>query len=48
MERLFTSGLIKLLFTTETFALGDQHARPHRGVQLACIKFDGVGFDLMS
>ncbi|MBU0755680.1 MAG: DEAD/DEAH box helicase, partial [Planctomycetes bacterium] len=47
VERLFTSGLIKLLFTTETFALGIN--MPARTVVFSSlIKFDGVGFDLMT
>ena len=44
VERLFTSGLIKLLFTTETFALGIN--MPARTVVFASLrKFDGVQFD---
>jgi superfamily II RNA helicase len=48
VERLFTSGLLKLLFTTETFALGIN--MPARSVVFSSLrKFDGVGFDrLMS
>jgi superfamily II RNA helicase len=48
VERLFTSGLLKLLFTTETFALGIN--MPARSVIFSSLrKFDGVGFDrLMS
>ncbi|MFO0984092.1 MAG: DEAD/DEAH box helicase [Planctomycetota bacterium] len=43
VERLFTSGLLKLLFTTETFALGIN--MPARTVVFASLrKFDGVGF----
>ncbi len=44
VERLFTSGLLKLLFTTETFALGIN--MPARSVLFSSLrKFDGVGFD---
>jgi len=44
VERLFTSGLIKLLFTTETFALGIN--MPARTVIFSSLrKFDGVAFD---
>jgi superfamily II RNA helicase len=44
VERLFTSGLIKLLFTTETFALGIN--MPARTVVFSSLrKFDGVAFD---
>ncbi len=44
VERLFTSGLLRLLFTTETFALGIN--MPARAVAFASLrKFDGVGFD---
>jgi superfamily II RNA helicase len=44
VERLFTSGLIKLLFTTETFALGIN--MPARTVVFSSLrKFDGVSFD---
>jgi len=44
VERLFTSGLLKLLFTTETFALGIN--MPARSVIFSSLrKFDGVGFD---
>jgi len=47
VERLFTSGLIKLLFTTETFALGIN--MPARTVIFTSVrKFDGVGFDTMT
>ncbi len=46
VERMFTSGLIKLLFTTETFALGIN--MPARTVVFASLrKFDGVAFDYM-
>ncbi len=44
VERLFTRGLLKLLFTTETFALGIN--MPARAVVFDSItKFDGVDFD---
>ncbi len=47
VERLFTSGLLKLLFTTETFALGIN--MPARTVVFSSLrKFDGVGFDIMT
>jgi len=43
IERLFTSGLLKLLFTTETFALGVN--MPARSVVFESLrKFNGVGF----
>jgi superfamily II RNA helicase len=46
VERFFTSGLIKLLFTTETFALGIN--MPARTVVFNSLrKFDGVNFDYM-
>jgi superfamily II RNA helicase len=46
VERLFTSGLLKLLFTTETFALGIN--MPARAVVFSSLrKFDGVGFDFI-
>jgi len=46
VERLFTSGLLKLLFTTETFALGiNMPART--AVFHSLRKFDGVSFDYM-
>ena len=46
VERLFTSGLLKLLFTTETFALGIN--MPARTVVFDALrKFDGVSFDYM-
>jgi superfamily II RNA helicase len=44
VERLFTSGLLRLLFTTETFALGIN--MPARSVVFSSLrKFDGVNFD---
>lgn len=44
VERLFTTGLVKLLITTETFALGVN--MPARSVVFTSLrKFDGVGFD---
>ncbi len=44
VERLFTSGLLKLLFTTETFALGIN--MPARSVIFSSLrKFDGIKFD---
>jgi superfamily II RNA helicase len=47
VERLFTSGLIKLLFTTETFALGIN--MPARSVVFTSLrKFDGIDFDYLS
>ena len=46
VERLFTSGLLKLLFTTETFALGIN--MPARTVVFDSLrKFNGVSFDYM-
>ena len=46
VERLFTSGLLKMLFTTETFALGIN--MPARTVCFDSLKkFDGVSFDYM-
>lgn len=46
VERMFTSGLLKLLFTTETFALGiNMPART--AVFHSLRKFDGVSFDYM-
>ncbi len=46
VERLFTTGLIRLLFTTETFALGVN--MPARTVVFASLrKFDGVSFDYL-
>lgn len=44
VERLFTSGLVKLLFATETFALGIN--MPARAVVFPSLrKFDGVSVD---
>ena len=44
VERMFTAGLLKLLFTTETFALGIN--MPARTVVFNALrKFDGVTFD---
>ena len=46
VERMFTSGLLKMLFTTETFALGIN--MPARTVVFHSLrKFDGVTFDYM-
>lgn len=46
VERLFTSGLLRLLFTTETFALGIN--MPARTVVFDSLrKFDGISFDYM-
>ncbi len=46
VERMFTSGLLKLLFTTETFALGIN--MPARTVVFSSLrKFDGVNFDYL-
>jgi superfamily II RNA helicase len=46
VERMFTSGLIKLLFTTETFAIGIN--MPARSVVFTSLrKFDGVTFDYL-
>lgn len=46
VERTFTSGLLKLLFTTETFALGIN--MPARTVVFQSLKkFDGISFDYM-
>jgi len=46
VERLFTSGLLQLLFTTETFALGIN--MPARTVVFDSLrKFDGISFDYM-
>jgi superfamily II RNA helicase len=46
VERFFTSGLIKLLITTETFAVGIN--MPARTVVFHSLrKFDGVTFDYM-
>ncbi|MBL8860347.1 MAG: DEAD/DEAH box helicase [Planctomycetes bacterium] len=47
VERMFTSGLLKMLFTTETFALGIN--MPARVVVFQALrKFDGVTFDYLS
>jgi len=46
VERMFTSGLVKLLFTTETFALGIN--MPARTVVFTGLrKFDGISFDYL-
>jgi superfamily II RNA helicase len=46
VERLFTTGLIRLLFTTETFAVGVN--MPARSVVFSSLrKFDGVGFSYL-
>jgi len=46
VERLFTAGMLKLLFTTETFALGIN--MPARTVIFSSLrKFNGVGFDTL-
>lgn len=46
VERLFTSGLIKLLFTTETFAVGIN--MPARSVVFQSLrKYDGISFDYL-
>lgn len=46
VEQMFTSGLLRLLFTTETFALGIN--MPARTVAFSGLrKFDGVNFDYM-
>lgn len=46
VERMFTSGLLKLLFTTETFALGIN--MPARTVVFHSLrKFDGITFDYL-
>jgi len=46
VERMFTSGLLKLLFTTETFALGIN--MPARTVIFDSLKkYDGVSMDYM-
>jgi len=43
VERLFTSGLLRLLFATETFSLGIN--MPARSVAFSSLrKFDGTGF----
>lgn len=47
VERMFTSGLLKLLFTTETFALGIN--MPARSVVFYSLrKFDGITFDYLT
>ena len=47
VERLFTSGLLKLIFTTSTFALGIN--MPARSVVIDELNsFDGVGFSDMT
>ncbi|MEM9801928.1 MAG: DEAD/DEAH box helicase [Planctomycetota bacterium] len=44
VERMFTGGLLKMLFTTETFALGIN--MPARAAVFAGLrKYDGVSFD---
>ncbi len=44
VERMFTEGLLRLLFTTETFALGIN--MPARSVVFNALrKFDGISFD---
>jgi len=44
VERMFTAGLLPLLFTTETFALGIN--MPARSVVFQALrKFDGISFD---
>ncbi|MFT5284690.1 MAG: superfamily II RNA helicase [Planctomycetota bacterium] len=46
VERMFTSGLLRMLFTTETFALGIN--MPARTVVFHSLrKFDGVTFDFL-
>ncbi|MDF1839106.1 MAG: DEAD/DEAH box helicase [Planctomycetota bacterium] len=46
VERMFTEGLLKLLFTTETFALGIN--MPARAVVFNGLKkFDGISFDYL-
>ncbi|MCC6670804.1 MAG: DEAD/DEAH box helicase [Planctomycetes bacterium] len=46
VERLFTSGLLRMLFTTETFALGIN--MPARTVVFDALrKFDGVSIDYL-
>ena len=46
VERMFTAGLIKMLFTTETFALGIN--MPARSVVFSSLrKFDGIAFEYM-
>ncbi len=47
VEQLFTEGLIKLLFTTETFALGIN--MPAAAVIFTGLeKYDGISFDIMT
>jgi superfamily II RNA helicase len=47
VERLFTTGLVKLLFTTETFALGVN--MPARTVVFSSLrKYNGINFDYLS
>jgi superfamily II RNA helicase len=47
VERLFTTGLVRLLFTTETFAVGVN--MPARSVVFSSLrKYDGVGFSYLS
>ncbi|MGQ0553979.1 MAG: DEAD/DEAH box helicase [Planctomycetota bacterium] len=46
VERLFTSGLLRLLFATETFSIGIN--MPARTVVFSSLrKFDGVGFSTL-
>lgn len=46
VERLFTSGMLRLLFATETFSIGIN--MPARAVVFAGLrKFDGVGFSTL-
>ncbi len=46
VERLFSTGLLKILYTTETFALGIN--MPARAVVFDSLtKFDGIDFDYM-
>ncbi|MDF1798541.1 MAG: DEAD/DEAH box helicase [Planctomycetota bacterium] len=46
VERMFTSGLLKMIFTTETFAIGIN--MPARTVVFANLKkFDGISMDYM-
>ena len=46
VERLFATGLLKVLYTTETFALGIN--MPARAVVFDSLtKFDGIDFDYM-
>jgi superfamily II RNA helicase len=46
VERLFTSGLLQLLFATETFSLGI-NMPAHTVVFASLRKFDGVGFSTL-